>query len=92
MNKNNNKILDVYLYNNFAGKLFFKNGLLSFQYDQQYLNSKSPKALSYSIPLSNKQYDHKITESFFSGLLPEENIRRQIAKYLHISYQNTFAL
>jgi len=87
-----NKLLYVYIYNKFAGVLFFEQGNLSFQYDNDYLHNEKAKPLSYSMPLYKEAYGHKIVEPFFSGLLPEEGIRRKIAKYLHISTQNTFGL
>ncbi|MDE4996781.1 HipA N-terminal domain-containing protein, partial [Francisella tularensis subsp. holarctica] len=43
-------------------------------------------------PLSENEYKHDVVHPFFSGLLPDEQARSRLAKYLHISNKNTFEL
>ena len=86
------EILDVYFHGQFVGKLCSDNATLSFNYDPKYLDNQNASKLSASLPLSNTVFDHHITSAFFSGLLPEEGVRTQLAKYLGISERNTFAL
>jgi serine/threonine-protein kinase HipA len=42
-----------------------------FQYDEGYLKSASPEAISLTLPLQDKQHDSKILFPFFDGLIPE---------------------
>ena len=86
------EILDVYLHGQFIGRLYSDNATLSFSYDQRYLDNQNASKLSASFPLGDTVFDHKVTSAFFSGLLPEGNVRMQLAKYLGISERNTFAL
>ncbi|PCI37505.1 MAG: toxin HipA [Rhodospirillaceae bacterium] len=86
------QVLDVFLHNEFIGKLSYQNGLLSFVYDNGYMREERPLPLSASLPLQGEAFDHALSESFFSGLLPESIIRERLARYLRISAKNTFAL
>lgn len=59
----------------FKGK---KAGLLKetdegyeFSYDEEYLASKDPTAISLTLPISNKPYKSSILFPFFDGLIPE---------------------
>lgn len=98
------RILDIYLYNEFVGILTQdESGELEFAYDDNYL-SKGTYGLSLSLPpggrFSNSfsndffkgTYKGSKVEAFFSGLLPEESLRLDLAKYLGLSYNNSFAL
>jgi serine/threonine-protein kinase HipA len=86
------KYLDVFLYNHYVGKLCSDNATLSFAYDAHYLENKNAAKLSSSLPLQKESFDHQITSAFFSGLLPDESVRKRLARYLRISEKNTFAL
>lgn len=85
--------LDVFLHGTQVGKLYsHKGGELSFTYNPSYgLNSKSSK-LSASLPLQEEPFGHGPTFAFFTGLLPDEYVRKRLARYLGLSEKNTFAL
>ena len=42
-----------------------------FQYDEQYLESSGPEAISLTLPLTKKVYSSKVLFPFFDGLIPE---------------------
>lgn len=87
------KILDVYLYHDLAGQLEQdSNGRLIFTYVNSWLEKPNAIALSYSLPLQKESFLDQQCQGFFAGLLPEENIRRIIAKNLGISANNDFAM
>lgn len=86
------QVLDVYLHDQYVGKLFSKNATLSFAYDEGYLQKRDAVKLSVSLPLQQSVFDHDLTSCFFSGLLPDENVRKNLAKYLGLSEKNSFAL
>ncbi len=83
--------LDVYKNNLFVGKLLWERNNLFFRYEEEYLKNENAWAISISLPLSG-DFDTRACETFFSGLLPEEQNRENLAKYLHISPDNTFAM
>lgn len=86
------RALDVYLHEILAGRLARNDsGELSFSYDEQYLDRGRP-ALSLSLPLSPKPCEGSAAKAFFSGLLPDGEVLRRLARYLGISEGNSFAL
>jgi serine/threonine-protein kinase HipA len=54
-----------------AGTLTEDENGYHFQYDEQYLESPSPEAISLTLPLSEKVYTSKVLFPFFDGLIPE---------------------
>ncbi len=66
---------------NRKGKVFFKDrfcGIIEenengyqFSYDQDYLNDQSAKAISMTLPLTNRTYISNTMFPFFDGLIPE---------------------
>lgn len=84
--------LDVYLHGSYIGKLFSEDATLKFAYDVNYLQTGNARKLSVSLPLQAKPFEHQITSAFFSGLLPDDEVRRHLARYLGLSAKNTFAL
>lgn len=84
--------LDVYLKGVFAGKLTSENAVLSFQYDEAYLQSEKVVKLSASLPLQHEVLEHDVVYPYFSGLLPDEDVRKRLARYLGVSDKNTFGL
>lgn len=86
------QVLDVYLQNQFIGKLYSNMATLSFQYDATYVEKKEVLKLSVSLPLQRNAFDHATTAAFFAGLLPDDHVRVQLARTLHLSAKNTFAL
>ena len=63
-----------------------------FVYDNDYLEDKNSVAMSVSLPLQEKEFSQKECMPFFSGLLPEQDSRKKIADYLHISETSTLKL
>ena len=84
--------LNVYFKNKLAGYLTYDNGLLSFQYDKDYIASNESAPLSVSLPLNDTIFNDSVTRPFFDGLLPEDVARAQIARILKTDTRNTFAL
>ncbi len=86
------EVLNVFLCGQLTGKLCFDNGELSFSYDTKYLNSNEAKKLSSALPLKEKIFKHQECHAFFSGLLPDDQLRKTLASYLKISETNIFGL
>ena len=63
-----------------------------FSYDDSYRTNKSNSALSISMPLSKKEYPQKECLPFFSGLLPEGDVKRRVSDFLHVSESSTLKL
>ena len=85
--------LNVFLANEKAGFLeSTENRGVVFVYDKNYLMNKNAIPLSASLPLQSEEFSQKQCIPFFSGLLPEEDSRKKIADYLHISETSTLKL
>lgn len=84
--------LNVYFKNKLAGYLTYDNGLLSFQYDKDYITNNERAPLSASLPLNDTIFNDNVARPFFDGLLPEDVARVQIARILKTDTRNTFAL
>lgn len=68
-------------------------GKLRFVYDDAWRNRVDAVPLSLSMPLTGKEYPHKVIEPYLWNLLPDrEDTLRQIAAEHEISYRNPFAL
>lgn len=84
--------LEVYLHDRLAGVLSLKdNGNLRFRYDRAYLEARGP-ALSLNLPLQEEAFPHRACLAFFGNLLPEEDVRAQIALAVGISAANDYRL
>lgn len=84
--------LDVYLNGERAGALRRKhNGNLQFRYDGDYVEAKKPP-LSLNLPLRTEAYPHRACLAFFGNLLPEEDVRAQVALATGISAANDYRL
>ncbi len=87
------KMLDVYFYEKRIGELIQdNNGEMQFAYLPRWLEDPKAVAISFSLPLQKKAFNRKECRPFFSGILPEENQRKIIAKNLGISANNDFSL
>jgi len=87
------KNLEVYLNDRHIGVLHLQSGVeMRFAYDKSYLESPDSFPLSRSLPLKSVMFSHRKTRSFFSGVLPEGEIRNIIAGQLGISSDNDFIL
>lgn len=84
--------LDVFLKTELVGHLIFNEGELSFAYNENYLNQENAKKLSSALPLQAEKFSHRECQAFFSGLLPDEAIRKTLARYLQFSEENIFGL
>jgi serine/threonine-protein kinase HipA len=84
--------LNVYWERRLVGELHQEEGRLAFRYDEAYRIAPGALPLSRRLPLGGEWFDHKATEAFFGNLLPEGGIRRQVARQLGISPENTFSL
>ena len=85
--------LNVFFGNKKAGSLeSTENRGVIFVYDENYLNDKNSVPLSASLPLQREEFPQKQCIPFFSGLLPEEDSRKKIADYLHVSETSTLKL
>ncbi|WP_438722083.1 type II toxin-antitoxin system HipA family toxin [Bartonella rochalimae] len=86
------RILDVYLHAKLTGQLHQENsGDLIFLYDSDYLH-QDLQGISVSLPPRVEAYKGQSVKAFFSGLLPDESVRKRLATYLGLSEQNAFAL
>lgn len=84
--------LEVLLDGRATGTLLRKeNGNLRFSYDPAYVESGGP-ALSLNLPLREEAYPHRDCLAFFGNLLPEEDVRRQVALATGISVANDYKL
>ncbi len=81
------KQLLVYINGTHIGRLSQENGSLSFQYIP-----KAAYSLALQLPIQTEAFTNVQTESFFSGLLPDEPIRSNIARILKVSPRNTFEM
>ena len=64
---------------------------LAFRYDTGYLG-QAGTPLSRHLPLRHEIFDHESSVAFFANLLPEGDIRRQVARSVGVSAENTFDL
>lgn len=87
------KTLHVYMHAHKTGMLVQDmNGELSFSYDQSYLRHQGAIPLSFSLPLQEAKFNNSNCRGFFSGLLPESEVRKVVAKNLGISAKNDFSM
>lgn len=87
------RFLDVYLHQQLAGRLSQdEDGVMTFAYDQSWLQNPRAIALSQSLPLRTEAFRRRECRGFFSGTLPEQAQREAIARNLGISPRNDFAM
>lgn len=68
-------------------------GRLTFVYEQSWREADDAYPLSLSMPLAAREHDHKVTEAFLWGLLPDnEQILDRWARKFQVSPRNVFAL
>ncbi len=84
--------LGVWLHANQVGTLTLEADRLGFAYDAQWLMRSDSVALSCSLPLRAQPFDDRECRPFFSGLLPEGQLRQLIAQQCQVSGGNDFAL
>jgi len=87
------RTLDVYLEHVQVGHLIQDDdGQIVFEYTPSWLDSPRPLPISYSLPLRSERFTQKECKGFFGGILPEAGNRKVIARILHISEKNDFAM
>ena len=69
-----------------------EDGRQSFAYEQSWVADPQSFPLSLSMPLGGGPFDDLVTRAFFGGLLPDDELRRRLARYLQVSARNEFAL
>lgn len=84
--------LEVWLNEDFAGRLSEDRGRLSFAYDPGWLGSERFIPLSVTLPPAPAPYPDEVARPFFENLLPEGDIRAAVARLRHVSARNTFGL
>jgi len=85
--------LNVYWEHELVGRLTKRGGNdMFFQYSEPYLASKYPRPISLSLPLQTEAFDGSISKSWFANLLPEGEIRGQVARKLRVSERNEYAI
>jgi len=87
------KALAVWLQDRRVGRLWESGGgRLCFEYDPDCLEGDGVPLLSRSLPSGPEPLRGPAVRAFFSGLLPEGSVRRQVAANLGLSEANDFAL
>jgi len=77
--------LQVYWNIQLVGELTQDAARLSFRYDGGYRALPGALPLSRLLPLREGAFDDAATRAFFANLLPEGEIRRQVARQLGVS-------
>lgn len=86
------RLLEVFLHDRLAGVLLRKdNGNLQFRYDAEHVEAKG-QPLSWNLPLQAEAFPHRDCLAFFGNLLPEEDVRAQLALTAGISASNDYRL
>ncbi len=62
---------NVFLYDKLTGILVENEDGYSFTYDQMYLQTQNPLAISNNFPVREKPYTSTVLFPFFDGLIPE---------------------
>ena len=87
------KRLQVYLSSNIVGELVqTDHGQIVFTYSEMWLNHPDATQISCSLPLQHAPFKGKVCHAFFSGILPEADQRKLIARNLGISANNDFSM
>jgi serine/threonine-protein kinase HipA len=84
--------LGIWLHADRVGTLSLDADKLGFAYDARWLSHVRPRSLSCSLPLRDQPFGDRECRPFFSGLLPEGQLRQLIAQQCQVSGRNDFAL
>ena len=90
--KNIFRTADVYVYNNFAGKLSETDEGYSFSYDETYIEAGYNHPVSLTLPIREEPYKSKTLFSFFDGLIPEGWLLDIVSRNWKIDPKDRFAL
>lgn len=84
--------LEVHLHADRVGFLERLSGAnLRFRYDERWIERGGAR-LSFSLPVRSEPFDDGECRPFFEGLLPEGDFLKAVARALHVSASNPFAL
>jgi len=87
------RTLDIYLHRDLVGHLTQDDGgQMTFTYANAWLQNRTARPLSRSLPLREARFTRKECRGFFAGVLPEQNKRDLVAKNLGISAKNDFSM
>lgn len=88
--------LDVYINTAQIGGLFENNGLWQFQYEQSWLQQLLAFSLAPYLPMQTAPHidngSYRPVQWFFDNLLPEEQARELLAKYIKVSTEDAFGI
>ena len=82
----------VYIRDTFAGILKETDSGYSFIYDNDYLKSGHPTAVSLTLPLQTQEYTSKTLFAFFDGLIPEGWLLDIVSNNWKIDRRDRFGL
>ncbi|MBQ8595277.1 MAG: HipA N-terminal domain-containing protein [Oscillospiraceae bacterium] len=82
----------VYVREIFAGILKETDYGYLFAYDDDYLKSANPTAVSLTLPLQEEEYTSKTLFSFFDGLIPEGWLLNIVSHNWKIDRKDRFGL
>ena len=82
----------VYVREIFAGILKETDYGYSFAYDDDYLRSANPTAVSLTLPLQEEEYTSKTLFAFFDGLIPEGWLLNIVSHNWKIDRKDRFGL
>ncbi|MBM4063209.1 MAG: type II toxin-antitoxin system HipA family toxin [Planctomycetes bacterium] len=68
------------------------DGRQSFRYSRAWLDHGERFPLSLSMPLGDGEFGDRVARAFFGGLLPDDELRRRLARFLQVSPRNEFAM
>jgi serine/threonine-protein kinase HipA len=69
------------------------NGALSFEYDENWVDSVDPFPLSLSMPLSQHRHTNTVVKNYLLGLLPDRlNVLESLGRRYNVSHRSPFAL
>lgn len=82
----------VYVRETFAGTLKETDFGYSFTYDNDYLESENPSAVSLTLPIQAEEYTSKTLFAFFDGLIPEGWLLDIVSRNWKIDRKDRFGL
>ena len=82
----------IYVRNNFAGTLRETDEGYIFEYDEQYMSKPDARAVSLTLPISQKEYRSRFLFPFFDGLIPEGWLLDVVSRNWKIDTNDRFGL
>jgi serine/threonine-protein kinase HipA len=65
------RIAEVFMHEQYAGRLIEDENGYTFTYDPTYLASGGKPAISLTLPLQKESFENQVLFPFFDGLIPE---------------------